>query len=123
MITFDKFCTAIATAIGGSISRTSHGTPVIVRDGRQVVWMQGSDTPGTKLADISDLLVDGRSYSRCYLSDDNDGSFWVWDNLTSDYDEREGQVLLYHGKRLGTAIKKALSYNPFTDSKSLPLWD
>lgn len=123
MITFEKFCNAIAKAIGGEIHINSHGEPGIAKDGRRVIWLQGDDRPGTKLADISDILVDGRPYSRCYMSDDTDGSYWVWDNLSADYDERDGQILIYHGRGLYTAIKKALAYNPFTDSKKFPLWD
>lgn len=123
MITFEKFCNAIARAVGGDVHVNSRGEPRIAKDGRHVVWLQGKDEPGTKLAEISDILRDGRPYVRCYMSDDADGSFWVWDNLSKDYDEREGQILIYHGKRLDAAIKRALGYNPFTDSKKFPIWD
>lgn len=124
MITFEKFYKTIAEAIGGHVTFDSHGEPRISKGGRQVVWLQGDDRPGSKLADIGDLLNNaGRSYTRCYMGDDTDGSIFVWDNLSSDYDEREGQILIFHGKSLKAAIKRALAYNPFTDSKKFPIWD
>lgn len=122
-ITFAEFCTAIAEAMGGHVTTSRNYDARISRDGRQICWLDGNDEPGSKLADISDLVDDqGRSTTRCYLCDDNDGQYYVWDNLCQEYDDREGQILLYHGKSLKIALRKALAYNPARDSKKYPIW-
>lgn len=109
-MTYNKFCETIATALKGFSHTNSKGEINGVYDisGHQICWVQGSDEPGTKLADISDIIKDGFSCTRCYLGDDNDGSFYVWDNLDPDIDElrREGQILIYHGKSIKTALKR-----------------
>lgn len=120
MVTFQKFLKEICRALGADVYFNSHGEPRVTKAGRQVAWVQGNDEPGTKRADISDIVdCFGFSFTRCFLSDDKDGSFYVWDNLS----DTDGQVLIYHGKSLKTALKRALAYNPFTDSKKFPLWN
>jgi hypothetical protein len=117
MITFEKFCNEIAHALDGHVSFDSHGEPSIYKDGVQVVWL--TNDPGCMLADISDIFVDGHAYTRCYIDyDEDDGNFYVWDNDTTG----PGQIFIYCGKRIKTAIKKALSYNPFTDYDKYPAW-
>lgn len=124
---YEKFCNTIAAALKGNVHTNSKKeiTGVYQPFGRQICWLQGNDEPGTKLADISDIIKDGHASTRCYISDDNDGSFYVWDNLCPDIDElgREGQILLYHGRSLKTAIRKALAYHPWYDSHKFPLWN
>lgn len=142
-MTYEKFYKAVAEAMGAEIlyhgKRTAHTghyvpdteRPYGVKDGRQVLWLQNAY--GTYLANVSDLIgVGGGAEGRCYIeavpNDNNGWDIFVYYNLIENdpYDKRgtgDGeQILIWQGKTLAAAIKKALAFDPRHDCHKYPIW-